>query len=97
MTSEILLGHFLCLFSDLLELSRGGFLQACVLLKIGGVYCWGNNDNGELGTGDKTARLIPTSVMGLGAGLKNDILHSSASAEIGSCKRDGEAASMKSK
>jgi hypothetical protein len=70
MTFEILLGHFLCLFSGLLELSRGGFLQACVLLKIGGVYCWGNNDNGELGTGDKTARLIPTSVMGLGAGLK---------------------------
>jgi hypothetical protein len=34
-------------------------------MKFGGVYCWGNNDNGQLGTNDTTERLVPTAVNGL--------------------------------
>ena len=48
--------------------SAGGFLQTCALLKFGGVYCWGNNDFGQLGTGDTILRLNPTSVIGLAKG-----------------------------
>ncbi len=49
-------------------LSAGGFLQSCALMKFGGVYCWGNNDYGQLGTGDTTERLVPTTVAGLAEG-----------------------------
>ena len=45
-------------------LSAGGFLQSCALMKFGGVYCWGNNDYGQLGTGDTTERLVPSLVAG---------------------------------
>ena len=54
-----------------LSLSAGGYLQTCTLLKFGGVYCWGNNDNGQLGTGDTNARLTPTAVIGLAKGGLN--------------------------
>jgi hypothetical protein len=30
--------------------------------------CWGNNENGQLGTGDWASKLIPTPVTGLYAG-----------------------------
>lgn len=49
-------------------LSAGGFLQSCALMKFGGVYCWGNNDYGQLGTGDTVSKLVPTQVVGLSTG-----------------------------
>lgn len=34
-----------------------------------GVWCWGQNDFGQLGTGDRVARVVPTRVPGLPAGI----------------------------
>lgn len=48
-----------------MALSAGEFLQSCALMKFGGVYCWGNNYRGQLGTGDTIERLVPTPVVGL--------------------------------
>ena len=42
--------------------------HSCALLEDGSVDCWGNNDYGQLGTGDWTSTLIPTAVLGLDAG-----------------------------
>ena len=33
-----------------------GFAHTCALLATGNVLCWGNNDNGQLGTGDTGSR-----------------------------------------
>ncbi len=45
-----------------------GDYHTCAVLASGGVYCWGDNFYGQLGTGDTTARLIPTASLGLGSG-----------------------------
>jgi len=45
-----------------------GDYHTCALLASSGVYCWGDNFYGQLGTGDTTARLSPTAVLGLGSG-----------------------------
>jgi alpha-tubulin suppressor-like RCC1 family protein len=49
-------------------LSAGGFLHSCALMTFGGIYCWGNNDNGQLGTNDTTERLVPAPVKNLAQG-----------------------------
>lgn len=36
--------------------------HTCALTSDGTAYCWGNNDRGQLGVGDTTARAIPTAV-----------------------------------
>ncbi|MEM4719456.1 MAG: hypothetical protein QXG18_01150 [Candidatus Pacearchaeota archaeon] len=49
-----------------------GMLYFCALYNdsgLGKVKCWGNNDRGELGVGDTSHRLIPTSVSGLENGV----------------------------
>ena len=46
----------------------GGWGHTCALLTGGGVDCWGDNSNGQLGTGDANNRDTPTGVTGLGAG-----------------------------
>jgi alpha-tubulin suppressor-like RCC1 family protein len=46
-----------------IALAAGGN-HTCALLRTGGVQCWGDNDNGELGDGTLTPRAAPTSVQG---------------------------------
>jgi alpha-tubulin suppressor-like RCC1 family protein len=60
--------------TDVLNLSNNvraittGGTHACALLTDGGVKCWGNNSNGQLGTGDNQARSLASPVIGLDAG-----------------------------
>jgi hypothetical protein len=43
---------------------------ACALMMDESVKCWGTNNNGELGLGDKDRRLTPTTVTVLGTNVK---------------------------
>ncbi|MCD8561515.1 prepilin-type N-terminal cleavage/methylation domain-containing protein [Candidatus Saccharibacteria bacterium] len=45
-----------------------GSSHACYLNTDGGVYCWGANDQGNLGTGDFTASQVPKKVVNLSGG-----------------------------
>jgi alpha-tubulin suppressor-like RCC1 family protein len=44
-----------------------GFNHACALTSDSLLYCWGGNDNGQLGTGDTTSVSVPTPVSAAGA------------------------------
>src|SRR5205814_357476 len=39
-----------------------GTIHTCALAANGGVWCWGGNANGQLGSGDRTARPDPRQV-----------------------------------
>ena len=45
-----------------------GVHHTCALLMGGGAVCWGDNEHGQLGTGDTTNKLTPTAVAGLETG-----------------------------
>ncbi len=44
-----------------------GRSQACALTTAGAVYCWGENNTGQLGDGSTVNRATPTPVAGLGS------------------------------
>ncbi len=54
--------------SDVAQLTLGRS-HACIVSTSGGVKCWGNNVNGELGTGDNDNRFSPVDVVGLTSGV----------------------------
>jgi alpha-tubulin suppressor-like RCC1 family protein len=46
-----------------LQISSGGGKFTCSLMDDGSVYCWGLNDNGQLGLGNTTDQYLPTKVL----------------------------------
>ena len=61
-TSGVLAGKTLVQISS-------GFSDSCALDSSGAVYCWGNNDHGQLGDGNFTSSETPVAVGGALAGL----------------------------
>lgn len=45
-----------------------GYKHTCAILDDDSITCWGDNTNGQLGTGDKTNHLTPATTLSLGAG-----------------------------
>jgi hypothetical protein len=50
-----------------------GNTHSCALLKDGRVDCWGNNDFGQLGTGNWTSTPVPMAVPELDGGVCQNI------------------------
>ena len=53
---------------DVVSLSTN-YSQNCAVTSAGAVRCWGYNNNGQLGDGSTTNRLVPVAAAGLTAGI----------------------------
>ncbi|MDP1813347.1 MAG: hypothetical protein Q8K92_02755, partial [Leadbetterella sp.] len=52
--------------SDVSQISGGGF-YTCALKNDGTMYCWGRNNNGQLGDNSNVDKYVPGQVLGVGA------------------------------
>ncbi len=82
--------------TDARQVSSGD-LHSCALLASGGVECWGDNSDGELGDGSTTERATPVSVKGITAatqvaagGYTSCVLLAGGSVECWGNNFDGE-------
>jgi LPXTG-motif cell wall-anchored protein len=46
-----------------------GYRHSCAILESGSLYCWGSNDEAQLGDGTKVDKLQPTNVSALGTAV----------------------------
>ena len=77
-----------------------GFSHACGVTSAGVVYCWGENDDGQLGNGSKTASLTPVPIRAPSGivfrSVSAGLLHSCAVATDGRafCWGDGKSGTL---
>jgi alpha-tubulin suppressor-like RCC1 family protein len=66
-----------------------GVWHSCAALGTGSVLCWGNNDTGNLGTGDTKSYAVPTPVVGLDSAAGGAISVTAAAGHTCALMRDG--------